>query len=148
MEDCLGRDGERRSTRLRLTNHLPTSSQHEKNDLCAGANTSAFSRRWLCPTLRISPVMWTHMSLEGIYPISNSCYAFTKSFQCHTDQDNHRRMKCIHPCVRVTCPRAHPCPLLCSDECGDCKFPIYDVKLPCGHIAKSVYWRVPSEFVL
>src|ERR1700761_7030191 len=57
-------------------------------------------------------------------------------------------MKCDQPCVRVTCPRAHPCPLLCSDDCGDCKFPMYDVKLPCGHTAKSVPWRVPSEFAL
>ncbi|KAI9451304.1 hypothetical protein BJY52DRAFT_119999 [Lactarius psammicola] len=57
---------------------------------------------------------------------------------CHTDQDNHRRMKCNQPCVRVTCPRAHPCPKLCSDDCGDCMFPVYGVKLPCGHIAKSI----------
>ncbi|KAF8263570.1 hypothetical protein EI94DRAFT_1772886 [Lactarius quietus] len=59
--------------------------------------------------------------------------------KCHTDQDNHKRMKCNHPCVRVTCPRAHPCPLLCCEPCGDCKFPVYGVKFPCGHIAKSVF---------
>ncbi|KAH9032058.1 AAA domain-containing protein [Lactarius pseudohatsudake] len=53
---------------------------------------------------------------------------------CHTDQDNHRRMKCNRPCVRVTCPRAHPC--------GNCIFPMYNVKLPCGHIVKSVPWTV------
>ncbi|KAH9959727.1 hypothetical protein BJV74DRAFT_872502 [Russula compacta] len=57
---------------------------------------------------------------------------------CHADQDNHRRMKCNQPCLRLSCPRMHPCPLLCSDNCGDCKFPIYDVKLPCGHTAKVV----------
>ncbi|KAF8265012.1 hypothetical protein EI94DRAFT_1737067 [Lactarius quietus] len=57
---------------------------------------------------------------------------------CHTDQDNHKRMKCNNQCVRVTCPRAHPCPLLCCEPCGDCMFPVYGVKLPCGHIAKSV----------
>ncbi|KAI9445910.1 hypothetical protein H4582DRAFT_515802 [Lactarius indigo] len=57
---------------------------------------------------------------------------------CHPDLDSHRRMKCNQPCVRVTCPRAHPCPKLCSDDCGDCMFPMYDVELPCGHIAKSV----------
>jgi hypothetical protein len=51
-------------------------------------------------------------------------------------------MKCNQPCVRVTCPRAHPCPLLCSDNCGDCHFPVYDVKLPCGHAKKSVPWQV------
>ncbi|KAH9048674.1 hypothetical protein EDB83DRAFT_2507364 [Lactarius deliciosus] len=57
---------------------------------------------------------------------------------CHTDQDNHRRMKCDQPCVRVTCPRAHPCPKRCSEDCGNCMFPMYNVKLPCGHITKSV----------
>ncbi|KAH8998233.1 hypothetical protein EDB86DRAFT_3234341 [Lactarius hatsudake] len=57
---------------------------------------------------------------------------------CHTDQDNHRRMKCDQPCVRVTCPRAHPCPKRCSEDCGNCMFPVYNVKLPCGHITKSV----------
>ncbi|KAI0043384.1 hypothetical protein FA95DRAFT_405685 [Auriscalpium vulgare] len=57
---------------------------------------------------------------------------------CHTDLDNHRRMRCNQPCPRVTCPRSHPCPLLCSDNCGDCKFPMYDVQLPCGHIARQV----------
>ncbi|KAI0294249.1 P-loop containing nucleoside triphosphate hydrolase protein, partial [Multifurca ochricompacta] len=58
---------------------------------------------------------------------------------CHTDQDNHQRMKCNQPCVKVTCPRSHPCPLLCSDDCGECKFPVYNVRLPCGHTAESVF---------
>ncbi|KAH9014346.1 hypothetical protein EDB85DRAFT_875353 [Lactarius pseudohatsudake] len=57
---------------------------------------------------------------------------------CHTDQDYHTRTKCNRPCVRVTCPRAHPCPKLCSEDCGNCMFPIYNVRLPCGHIVKSV----------
>ncbi|KAF8265013.1 hypothetical protein EI94DRAFT_400563 [Lactarius quietus] len=58
--------------------------------------------------------------------------------KCHTDQDNHKRMQCNQRCVRVTCPRSHPCPLMCCEPCGDCMFPIYDVKLPCGHIAESI----------
>ncbi|KAH9038179.1 hypothetical protein EDB85DRAFT_1933932 [Lactarius pseudohatsudake] len=47
-------------------------------------------------------------------------------------------MRCNQPCVRVTCPRAHPCPKLYFEDCGNCKFPMYSIKLPCGHIAKSV----------
>jgi hypothetical protein len=81
---------------------------------------------------------------------SLSTVDFTRSliilFQCHTDQDNHRRMKCNQPCVRISCTRAHPCPKLCSDECGDCQFPIYDVELPCGHTAASVPWQVLYTF--
>ncbi|KAH9011570.1 hypothetical protein EDB85DRAFT_1108865 [Lactarius pseudohatsudake] len=57
---------------------------------------------------------------------------------CHPDLDNHRRMKCNQSCVRVTCPRAHPCPKLCFEDCGNCMFPMFGVKLPCGHIVMSV----------
>ncbi|KAI0294246.1 hypothetical protein B0F90DRAFT_1758208 [Multifurca ochricompacta] len=64
---------------------------------------------------------------------------------CHTDRDNHLSMKCNHACLRVTCPRSHPCPLLCFQDCGECKFPVYDVKLPCGHTAKSVPWQIASD---
>ncbi|KAH9048671.1 hypothetical protein EDB83DRAFT_2632697, partial [Lactarius deliciosus] len=67
---------------------------------------------------------------------------------CHTDLDNHRRMKCDQPCVRVTCPRAHPCSKLCSEDCGSCTFPVYDVELPCGHIAKSVPFDAYSSHKL
>jgi hypothetical protein len=69
----------------------------------------------------------------------------TRALQCHTDQDDHRRMKCNELCQRVICPRAHPCPFLCSDHCGNCKFPIYEVELPCNHTAESVPWRVLSK---
>jgi hypothetical protein len=55
-------------------------------------------------------------------------------------------MKCNQPCVRVSCPRRHPCPLLCSDDCGDCQFPMYDIRLPCGHVADSVPWQVLCMF--
>jgi len=48
--------------------------------------------------------------------------------------------KCKKICG-VACPRAHPCPLLCSDDCGDCQFPIYRVELPCGHTPHSIPWR-------
>ncbi|KAH9008020.1 hypothetical protein EDB84DRAFT_1552345, partial [Lactarius hengduanensis] len=37
---------------------------------------------------------------------------------CHTDLDNHRSMRCNHRC-QVTCPRAHPCPTLCFEDCGE-----------------------------
>ncbi|KAH9043919.1 hypothetical protein EDB85DRAFT_732741 [Lactarius pseudohatsudake] len=67
-----------------------------------------------------------------------SCGHLCRSVCPTTNQDSHRRTKCNQPCVRVTCPRAHPCPKLCSDDCGNCMFPMYNVKLPCGHIVKSV----------
>ncbi|KAI0056438.1 hypothetical protein BV25DRAFT_1872764 [Artomyces pyxidatus] len=57
---------------------------------------------------------------------------------CHADLDNHRRMPCDQACTRVPCPRGHPCPRRCCEDCGDCQFPFYDVELPCGHRAKTI----------
>ncbi|KAF9268371.1 hypothetical protein L218DRAFT_954733 [Marasmius fiardii PR-910] len=57
---------------------------------------------------------------------------------CHPDRNNHRGMRCDMPCLRTPCPRSHPCERLCSDDCGRCEFPLSNVTLPCGHIAKSV----------
>ncbi|KAH9170426.1 hypothetical protein EDB89DRAFT_1304023 [Lactarius sanguifluus] len=56
---------------------------------------------------------------------------------CHPDLDNHRRTKCNQSCVRATCPRAHPCPKLCFEDCGNCMFPMFGVKLLCGHTVMS-----------
>ncbi|KAI0375984.1 hypothetical protein BV20DRAFT_31266 [Pilatotrama ljubarskyi] len=57
---------------------------------------------------------------------------------CHAAPDNHRSIRCLEPCTRTPCPRAHPCPRRCSDDCGKCEFPVYDVLLPCGHSAKKI----------
>lgn len=57
---------------------------------------------------------------------------------CHPDFDGHRGMICDEPCTRTPCIRRHPCPLRCSEDCGKCQFPIYNVVLPCGHTAKRV----------
>jgi hypothetical protein len=62
--------------------------------------------------------------------------------QCHVDRDGHRRMKCDQPCMRVQCPRNHPCPKTCSENCGNCLFPVYNVALPCGHVMERVPWCV------
>ncbi|KAI0316338.1 AAA domain-containing protein [Amylostereum chailletii] len=59
---------------------------------------------------------------------------------CHPDEDLHDRLECYRPCTRNKCPRGHPCPLLCYKYCGQCMSPIYDVTLPCGHIAKTISW--------
>lgn len=49
------------------------------------------------------------------------------------------------PCNRTPCPRKHPCSKLCSDDCGDCDFPMYHVPLPCGHVAATVPWLVDAR---
>ncbi|KZT03360.1 uncharacterized protein LAESUDRAFT_366011 [Laetiporus sulphureus 93-53] len=62
---------------------------------------------------------------------------------CHAAIDNHRSTKCYEPCNRAPCPRSHPCSRRCSDDCGKCEFPMYNVSLPCGHVAD----RVPCYMV-
>ncbi|KAH9912307.1 uncharacterized protein BXZ73DRAFT_56354 [Epithele typhae] len=63
-------------------------------------------------------------------PCGHTCTAV-----CHAVLDDHRSASCPAPCTRTPCARAHPCPKRCSDDCGDCVFPVYKVSLPCGHTA-------------
>lgn len=48
-------------------------------------------------------------------------------------------MVCSQPCRRL-CARGHPCNKQCAEPCGNCRFPVHDVKLPCGHDKASVPW--------
>lgn len=57
---------------------------------------------------------------------------------CHPDPDLHARIYCMKPCPRISCPRQHPCPQECGRPCGECEFPMRNVKLPCNHVAKTV----------
>ncbi|KAI0338622.1 hypothetical protein BDW22DRAFT_1362689 [Trametopsis cervina] len=57
---------------------------------------------------------------------------------CHDTRDNHRSTFCHMPCSRTPCPRRHPCDRECSQDCGDCQFPMYSVRLPCGHEIDSI----------
>ncbi|KAK0186426.1 hypothetical protein F5146DRAFT_1161311 [Armillaria mellea] len=68
---------------------------------------------------------------------------------CHLDLDKHRSMWCDMSCLRTPCPRMHPCPKRCSDECGPCEFPLPNVVLPCGHEAPILCHQaenLPSVF--
>ncbi|KAI6040315.1 hypothetical protein EDC04DRAFT_3140449 [Pisolithus marmoratus] len=58
-------------------------------------------------------------------------------FKCHPDDSNHVSVVCDRPCRRL-CHRDHPCRKVCSAPCGNCNFPIPNVRLPCGHIKASV----------
>ncbi|KDN33760.1 hypothetical protein RSAG8_13147, partial [Rhizoctonia solani AG-8 WAC10335] len=55
---------------------------------------------------------------------------------CHADNPNHVSTKCQQHCLRL-CPRSHPCDRQCwecSTAISDCRFPITDLQLPCGHV--------------
>ncbi|RHZ77953.1 hypothetical protein Glove_168g248 [Diversispora epigaea] len=56
--------------------------------------------------------------------------------KCHPDDPNHISTICAKPCNRLhEC--LHPCKRMCGDDCGECRFPIDDLLLPCGHILKD-----------
>ncbi|KAH7335671.1 hypothetical protein B0J17DRAFT_769501 [Rhizoctonia solani] len=65
-----------------------------------------------------------------ILPCSHRC-----PFKCHPDDPQHVNVRCKEPCQR-TCPLSHPCDRECG-ECSrslqDCRFPMTNVPLPCGH---------------
>lgn len=58
-------------------------------------------------------------------------------FKCHPDDSNHMSVVCDRPCRRL-CHRDHPCRKVCSAPCGDCNFPVPNIRLPCGHIKATV----------
>ena len=64
-------------------------------------------------------------------------------YKCHSDDPDHRTILCNQNCLRL-CPQGHPCNKLCSETCGNCQHPIFDVTLPCGHVSPSVPWYVLS----
>ncbi|RHZ48435.1 hypothetical protein Glove_551g8 [Diversispora epigaea] len=56
--------------------------------------------------------------------------------KCHPDDPNHISTTCTKPCKRLL-KCFHPCNRTCGENCGECKFPIGDLPLPCGHILKN-----------
>lgn len=73
---------------------------------------------------------------------------FSRTFKCHVAVDSHSNTKCMERCTRTPCPRRHPCSKRCSDDCGNCEFPMFGVRLPCGHIKDRVPWCATSRFCL
>lgn len=71
-----------------------------------------------------------------------------QSPKCHADIESHKTIFCNQNCTRL-CPRGHPCQYKCGlKPCGKCNHPIYNIMLPCGHMAKSVPWYalLPKSF--
>jgi hypothetical protein len=60
-------------------------------------------------------------------------------FKCHSDDPDHRAVKCFQECTRL-CTMGHPCNRKCSEECGPCQFPAYQITLPCGHVKEQTTW--------
>ncbi|KAG9092170.1 hypothetical protein FS749_015949 [Ceratobasidium sp. UAMH 11750] len=60
-------------------------------------------------------------------------------FKCHADDPNHIATKCHERCLKL-CPLSHPrdrkC-FECTKGCGDCRFPVREISLPCGHTHPS-----------
>jgi hypothetical protein len=59
-------------------------------------------------------------------------------YKCHSDDPDHIGVKCNERCSRLHPECHHPCPKLCSEDCGRCEFPIGNIILPgCGHVLQN-----------
>ena len=67
------------------------------------------------------------------------------TLKCHTSDPFHRAFVCKKPCTK-TCPEGHPCPKLCSDECGACMKPVEKLMPKCGHFQKMHCHKQPSDY--
>ncbi|KDN37126.1 hypothetical protein RSAG8_10335, partial [Rhizoctonia solani AG-8 WAC10335] len=71
-------------------------------------------------------------------------------FKCNSDDPKHITTRCREPCLRL-CPLSHPCDRECwecAKSIGDCRFPVRNVRLPCGDIhtvAPCYLARMPEK---
>lgn len=74
--------------------------------------------------------------------ISVMLLRFSGGARCHPDDRGHTSSMCWKECMRMrppsVCPRLHPCPKACGEDCGPCMVVEETVVLPCGHVAHKV----------
>ncbi|RIA89999.1 hypothetical protein C1645_805971 [Glomus cerebriforme] len=79
---------------------------------------------------QFSPDGGCHEKCDIPLPCGHSC---TK--KCHSDNPKHVGVACYKPCLKLHPGCNHPCPKLCSQDCGNCEFSVGDIILPgCGHV--------------
>jgi len=61
---------------------------------------------------------------------------------CHPIDRSHEQAQrnCCEPCkiTPIGCPSNHPCPKLCKEDCGLCRYQVGPMPLVCGHIIEDV----------
>lgn len=87
--------------------------------------------------LRLSPEGGCDMACDKrLDSCGHRCYS-----KCHSD-GMHNTVSCVQPCNRLHETCQHPCQRLCSEDCGRCETPVYNFRIPCGHIEKKIdCWR-------
>lgn len=132
------------------TDTMPQSSIGDSMDTRARADPARSSRWYVLPA-RFNHLIDHHM-LICLNPSSRltspgGCLSpcgfkldcgHVCSSCCHAD--SHAAVRCRRNCSKLLPACGHPCLNICSDECGPCKIPISNVKLPCGHVVPSVPW--------
>ncbi|KAI9097309.1 hypothetical protein DFS34DRAFT_685944 [Phlyctochytrium arcticum] len=58
--------------------------------------------------------------------------------KCHS-VPMHENSKCMETCTRQHAVCGHSCPKKCHQPCGDCKDPVYNITLPCGHTLEQMF---------
>ncbi|PYI11934.1 P-loop containing nucleoside triphosphate hydrolase protein [Aspergillus sclerotiicarbonarius CBS 121057] len=56
--------------------------------------------------------------------------------KCHSERQ-HKAVRCMELCTRMR-DCGHACAKKCHESCGECVEMVYNVPLPCGHIAERV----------
>ncbi|KAI5848750.1 hypothetical protein DFP73DRAFT_583390 [Morchella snyderi] len=83
--------------------------------------------------LRLSPEGGCDLTCDKrLESCGHRCYS-----KCHSD-GMHKTVSCAQPCNRLHEACQHPCKRLCSDDCGQCEVPVYNFRIPCGHIEKEI----------
>lgn len=63
---------------------------------------------------------------------------------CHTQDREHRNVRCTERCLKEICPQRHICPDRCYQDCSPCIVPKV-AKLECGHTATMPCHRDPRQ---
>ena len=66
------------------------------------------------------------------------------TLKCHVCDPFHKDFACKKPCAKV-CPKEHPCPKKCYEDCGPCKKLVTRPMPECGHLQEMFCYQEPSK---
>ncbi|KAK7877831.1 hypothetical protein WMY93_031503 [Mugilogobius chulae] len=66
---------------------------------------------------------------------------------CHPYDPEHKKYECFKKCQKILCNLGHFCPLLCYQECDDCKVLVEKIIPNCQHKQMVPCYKDPYNFV-
>ncbi|RIA80711.1 hypothetical protein C1645_866307 [Glomus cerebriforme] len=91
---------------------------------------------------KVSPNGGCDKNCDISLPCGHAC-----TQKCHSDDLNHKKLRCLKPCSKLYPNCGHPCIKSCFEDCGKCEFYVGDITLPvCDHIFKNAKcWQNQSK---